>query len=356
MLSMTLSQAQISEFRENGCVKLEGFLDEKMVERCREQYKWAFDHRSQNGGFLYGSRNNYNLISTIGTAVEKDAKENFLPFVKSGPFCEAAAQLCGSDRIWYYDFELMAKRQTEADEGGERPAVTACRWHQDTPLHSMEGEDLVNFWMPLEGNVPKASCLTFVKGSHKGPMFDNVFPTERDRVRISLPPIPDVTKLHEQGEVLPGTQTKIELAAWDLKLGDVIAFHGHALHGGANLVEGNDMSVHPFYEEPPKPPVLSLQRRTLVLRFFGERVVYRELCHPEGGALGKDGGNVKLEGHDDIGTDEDGGPIRITQPWLDGMKGEEPFWHSAAPRSTEYGYFHGFDQVHGEPPLQSPAE
>eukprot|EP00409_Alexandrium_fundyense_P000562 CAMPEP_0185911232 /NCGR_PEP_ID=MMETSP0196C-20130402/26460_1 /TAXON_ID=2932 /ORGANISM="Alexandrium fundyense, Strain CCMP1719" /LENGTH=111 /DNA_ID=CAMNT_0028632221 /DNA_START=84 /DNA_END=416 /DNA_ORIENTATION=+ len=110
---MTLSQAQINEFRENGCVKLEGFLDEKMVERCREQYKLGFDLGSPNGGFLYGSRNNYNLISSIGTAVEKDAKEKFVPFVKSGPFCEAAAQLSGSDRIWYYDFELMAKRHTE---------------------------------------------------------------------------------------------------------------------------------------------------------------------------------------------------------------------------------------------------
>merc|ERR1719350_2513697 len=79
---------------------------------------------------------------------------------------------------------------------------------------------------------------------------------------------------------------------------------------------------------------------------YGE--VYKGLCHPEGGAMGKHGENVKLrlEEDDDLGG-------MITQPWLHGLKHDEPWWHAAAPRQTPYGYFSGFEQVRGDPPPQT---
>ena len=68
--------------------------------------------------------------------------------------------------------------------------------------------------------LPKASCLTIVKGSHKGPMYDNVLPVDREKVQVSLPPIPNVEKLQEAGEQLDGRP--VELLAWDLNPGDCV--------------------------------------------------------------------------------------------------------------------------------------
>mmetsp|Transcript_61781 Transcript_61781/g.172551 ORF Transcript_61781/g.172551 Transcript_61781/m.172551 type:complete len:372 (-) Transcript_61781:263-1378(-) len=349
LTQVRMSEALCEEFRENGAVKLEGFLNEQLLEECREKYNWSFDHQSPStGGFINQSRNTFTQIGTAGTTVEKEVKESFVPWIKGGPFCQAAAQLWGSDKVWYFDHELIAKRRTDFDTSG-KVSRTWARWHQDTPVHSNEGEDFCSFWICLDGFVPKESCLAFVKGSHKGIMFDNIFPRERDQVKIPLPLMPDVDKLEEQGDVLPGLGKRVEILSWDLKPGDCIAFHHHTIHGRAFLTEGSEVSLLPFYEDPPKPPVMSLQRRTLVLRFFGERAVYRPLIHPDGGAMGKDGSSVAMQVNGDIGEE------LVPMPWLDGMKDGEPFWHCAAARHTAYGDFHGFDQVCGAPPTDPAA-
>merc|ERR1719326_1628225 len=131
-----LSKELCEEFRENGAVRLAGFLDEHWLAMCREKWNWSFAHPSPNAGFFFGSRNNFNQIGTNGTCVEMETKENFMSLVRDGPFGQAAAQLWGSDKVWYYDHEMIAKRQTELNRSGKRLASTKTLFHQDTPLFS----------------------------------------------------------------------------------------------------------------------------------------------------------------------------------------------------------------------------
>lgn len=327
-----LSDQVRQEFRENGAVKLEGFLDEYWLNQCREKYQWSFDHPSPVGGFFFGSRNVWNQFQTAGTAVEEETRAAFLRLVRDGPFGQAAAQLFGSEKVWYYDHEMIAKRQTDMNKKGNRLASTKTLFHQDTPVFSFDGPDLIAFWICLDGFVPKASCLTIVKGSHRGPMYDNVL--AGDKAKVVLPPIPDVERQYRAGEV--------ELLSWDLQAGDVVAFHLGALHGGAHITEGFGSSVLPFYEDPPAKPVLSAQRRTLVLRFFGERVFYKELLGADGKAIGRNGESLDTHAYQLFGPD--GKPVPTPMPWLEGLQEDEPFWHA--------GKGNRFVQVHGAPPAK----
>ena len=66
-----------------------------------------------------------------------------------------------------------------------------------------------------------------------------------------LPRLPDVEAQRAAGDV--------EILSWDLKPGDVVAFHPNALHGG-----GQASAACP-------------ERNTLVLRFFGDECHYHAL-------------------------------------------------------------------------------
>ena len=64
----------------------------------------------------------------------------------------------------------------------------------------------------------------------------------------------------------------MEILAFDLKKGDAVAFHPHALHGGAGAPAGESIRTP--------------ERRTLVLRFFGEGLYNLQLPMRPGGGYG----------------------------------------------------------------------
>jgi ectoine hydroxylase-related dioxygenase (phytanoyl-CoA dioxygenase family) len=98
--------------------------------------------------------------------------------------------------------------------------------------------------------VPRADALEFVRGSHRGVLYNGSrFEVGDDTAPINptspLPRLPDI---------------EADRAAWDIvgfatEPGDVVLFHPMTLHGGA--------ATHP-----------GGRRRTLTLRFFGADAVY----------------------------------------------------------------------------------
>lgn len=297
---MRLSEEALREWRENGAVKLEGFLDEYWLAKCVEKFEWSRSNPGPTAGHYNGSENYYNELTTLGTAAEAAKREAFLPLVEVGPFAEAAAQLWGGETgaenktpVWYYDHELILKRQDGKTASGQ-PMSTRTPWHQDTAIFSFVGPEVVAFWICLDGAVSEANSLQVVKGSHRGPMYDSF--GLGDKGTYQLPPIPSVRKKVRDGEW--------ELITWELQSGDVIAFHPHTLHGGGVIAE----------------PLATPERRTLVLRFFGEAAVYKQL--PMQPTYDVAGDTQAGESASTIDS------LQGTTKWLDGLKEGEPFWYA----------------------------
>jgi hypothetical protein len=148
--------------------------------------------------------------------------------------------LWGVDRMWYLGEQLFLK------EGG---SARRTPWHQDTSYLRMLGSQLVACWISLDA-LPREHCLEFVRGSHRGELFNgSAFAAHDDTAplykRSRLPRLPDIQAARDAFDIL----------AWDVEPGDVIVFHLGTLHGGAGTSPG-------------------LRRRTVSLRFLGPDVVF----------------------------------------------------------------------------------
>jgi hypothetical protein len=144
------------------------------------------------------------------------------------------------DDVWYMGEQLFKK------EGGHSRRTP---WHQDTSYLRMLGSQMVACWITLDP-LPARHCLEFVRGSHKGTLFNGSSFAETDDTdplykNSSLPRLPDIQANREA----------FDIAGWDLTPGDVIVFHLGVLHGGGGTEPG-------------------LRRRTVSMRFMGPNIVF----------------------------------------------------------------------------------
>ena len=131
-------------------------------------------------------------------------------------------------------------------EGGESRRTP---WHQDSSYLAVGGEHLAVAWITFDP-VAREESLEFVKGSHRGPLYngsrfelgDDTAPLYRG---AALPRLPDIEAQRE----------RFEIVSFAVAPGDVLLFHPAMLHGGA----------------PTRP---GQRRRTLTLRYFGPDARY----------------------------------------------------------------------------------
>lgn len=307
-MTVRITSSQREQFLRTGVVKLEGLLSESQLRECRQKYDWSMAHPTKQACNFYENTGFYNDMGSLSRDKLKAAESlaEMTPLVTNGPFADACMQLWGSDRVWFLDFELFRKRKG--------PGRTKTPFHQDTPSAAIRGGEMIGFWICFQ-DIPKSSCLEVVSGSHNGPMYDgtpfigddDTAPMFGDNGTYQLPRLPDVEALRAAG--------KVEILSWDLKPGDVIAFHLNALHGGA-----------PSSEACP-------ERNTLVLRFFGEQCLYNALpLRKPGKELPKQHKVMSLPSK----------PF----PWLRNVKDGDPF-HLAGPNK--------FIQVRGAAPVSGAA-
>jgi ectoine hydroxylase-related dioxygenase (phytanoyl-CoA dioxygenase family) len=122
-------------------------------------------------------------------------------------------------------------------------------------------------WISLDPLL-KEHCLEFVRGSHKGVLYNgSAFAAHDDTAplykRSKLPRLPDIQ----------ADRGAFDIAAWDVEPGDVIVFHLGVLHGGAGTAAG-------------------LRRRTISMRFVGPDVVFDGRPRDEVGA--QEGNDARL--------------------------------------------------------------
>lgn len=264
MLNITADDA--AAYRNDGVIYLPGVLSGAQLDAARRAFEWSLEHPTKSACEFYPSeagRFYQDLCHPEAAFVYRDILEH-------SPVADIIAALWGRDDVWFLYEQVFLK------EGG---AMRRTPWHQDSPYLALEGDELAVMWINFDP-VAESQSLEFVRGSHRGPLYNGSAFDETD----------DTSPIYEHGlPRLPDIEA--DRAAWDIvsfaiKPGDVVVFHPAMLHGGA--------------------PTTTSRRRTLSLRFFGQDAVYAARPDPA--------------------------PAPLTAGLHESLKPGDPFRHPAFPR------------------------
>lgn len=219
-------------FREDGVVFLPRVLDERALTLAEACFDWTLAHPGPGAGDV--------MAGTPGTFYQDQANPEAFPawreFLCDTNVADIAAMLFGCEDVWLMYEQIWLK---------DGATTRRTPWHQDLPYLPAAGEHLAVMWACLDA-VDAAHSLEFVRGSHRGPLY-NPTAFNPDDVRANLfdadewPPLPDIDAAPEDFPIL----------RWAMQPGDAVVFHPAMLHGGAATEAGT-------------------RRRSLAIRFFGE--------------------------------------------------------------------------------------
>ncbi len=229
------AESQREALRLDGVVCMRRALDAHALELAKAAYDWSLAHPSPAAnrygggeGTFYQDLANPKALVAYRTLLERTR------------VADIAAALWDDPNVWFMYEQIFLK------EGGENRRTP---WHQDSSYLPVAGERIAVMWISFD-SVAAADALEFVRGSHRGPLFDGSrFDPADDTAPLygdgSLPRLPDIE----------AERARWDIVSWDVEPGDVLVFHPGVLHGGAATRRG-------------------ARRRTLSLRFFGNDAVY----------------------------------------------------------------------------------
>ncbi len=229
-----LTEEQIRKFTDDGVLLLKNLLDQEQLAACFDAWRWSVEHPGPlASGLLPGAKGAFQDLCNPDSPAVYDR------IVHTTPLPDVASQLWGGSPVWYM-YEQVFRKQGSA---GRTP------WHQDTSYLAVDGEHLIAFWISFE-SLPQSYGLEFVRGSHRGTLFNTtrfdpqdptlpIFPSE------TIPKLPDIE----------ADRSHFDIVSWATEPGDVIAFHTSTLHGGGAV----DDRV--------------TERCTLTLRYFGDHAI-----------------------------------------------------------------------------------
>ncbi|MEZ5558093.1 MAG: phytanoyl-CoA dioxygenase family protein [Pseudomonadales bacterium] len=234
-ISMALDQALQAAWRDDGVVCLRGVLSPETLNGARAAFDWSLAHPGPGAARL-PSKGSGTFYQDLANPAALAAYRDLLLTSEIG---DLAAGVWNKPDVWFMYEQVFEK------SGG---TTRRTPWHQDAPYLPVRGEDLAVLWISFDP-VPAHQALEFVRGSHRGTLYDGSrFDPEDDTAPIygngALPRLPDIEANRRQWPIV----------SWPTDPGDVLLFHPAVLHGGA----ATDASS---------------TRRTLSLRFFGEDAV-----------------------------------------------------------------------------------
>src|SRR5262249_29049130 len=201
-------------------------------------YEWSLSHPSPAANQFEGTK------GTSGRFYQDLFNTKALPayrkLLEESSAADVAAELWCKSNVWFFYEQVFLK------EGGESRRTP---WHQDSSYLPIAGDDIAVMWISFD-RVPKEDSLEFVRGSHRGVLYDGSrFDPNDDTAPLygdgSLPRLPNIES----------ERNRWDIVSFGVEPGDVVVFHPAMLHGGA--------PTHP-----------GTRRRTLSLRFFGDDAVY----------------------------------------------------------------------------------
>ncbi|HEY2177021.1 MAG TPA: phytanoyl-CoA dioxygenase family protein [Caulobacteraceae bacterium] len=223
-------------FERDGVVILPGVLDAAQLEAALAAWRWSLDHPAFGGKIAQADKASTFYQDLYNPRV----LEGYRSMLEASPLPEICARLWGRSSVWFMYEQVFLK------EGGE---TRRTPWHQDASYLPIGGRDTAVAWIAFDP-VTADDALEFVPGSHRATLYNgSSFALGDDTAPLypasDLPRLPDIEAARDRWPIV----------SWPVTPGDVIVFDIATLHGGgATHGEG--------------------RRRTLTLRFFGERAVY----------------------------------------------------------------------------------
>ncbi|MGZ5987269.1 MAG: phytanoyl-CoA dioxygenase family protein [Caulobacteraceae bacterium] len=234
-MAQTLEELR-ETYARDGVVFLPRALDAAALAEAQAAYDWSLAHPGPGA-----SRIPQATTSTFYQDLyNPDCLSGYRAMLQASPIPAIVADLWGTPDVWFMYEQVFLK------EGGD---TRRTPWHQDSSYLAVAGEDLAVAWITFDP-VPADQSLEFVRGSHRGRLYNGSrFELGDDTAplhpRASLPRLPDIE----------ADRAAWDIVSWAVEPGDLIVFHPAMLHGGAATGPGQ-------------------RRRTLTLRFFGERSTY----------------------------------------------------------------------------------
>jgi hypothetical protein len=224
-------------YARDGVVHLPGVLDAKAMAEAEAAWAWSLENPGPLASKIPTRASDATFYQDL---YNPDCLNGYRAMLQASPVPRLVADLWGGGDCWFMYEQVFLK------EGGE---ARRTPWHQDSSYLAIAGEHLAVAWITFDA-VSKEDSLEFVRGSHKGRLYngsrfdidDDTLPTHP---HSSLPRLPDIEADRSQWDIV----------SWAVEPGDLIVFHPAMLHGGAPTHAGQ-------------------RRRTLTLRFFGEQAVY----------------------------------------------------------------------------------
>lgn len=256
-------------FARDGVAYLPGVLPEPFLGQLLEAWQWSMANPGPLASPLVAGRKDgrQDLCNPGALPVYRDV-------LLQSPVADLTAALWGVPDVWFMYEQVFHK---------VAGAAVGTPWHQDTSYLRMRGDELVAVWTCLDP-LPKDYCLEFVRGSHRGELFNGSAFDARDDTaplykRSPLQRLPDIQ----------ADRAAYDILSWDVTPGDLIVFHLGVLHGGAGTAPG-------------------MRRRTVSLRFLGPDVVFDGRMRDYRDA--QEGNDVALAGF--YAGMKDGDPFRVS--------------------------------------------
>jgi ectoine hydroxylase-related dioxygenase (phytanoyl-CoA dioxygenase family) len=223
-------------YARDGVVFLPRALSPQALAEAQAAYDWSLAHP----GPLASQVPQATRSTFFQDLYNPDCLNGYRAMLEASPIPRLVADLWGSPDVWFMYEQVFLK------EGGE---TRRTPWHQDSSYLAVAGEHLAVVWITFDP-VAKADALEFVRGSHRGVLYNgSSFELADDTAplhpRSALPRLPEIE----------ADRSAWDIVSWAVEPGDLIVFHPKMLHGGAATHAGR-------------------RRRTLTLRFFGENAVY----------------------------------------------------------------------------------
>jgi hypothetical protein len=231
-------------FRRDGVVFLPGVLDAYAMDEALKAYEWSLANPGplasripQHGDGLF-----YQDLYNPG------CMEAYRQMLETSCVGDVVSTIWNAPDVWFMYEQVFLK------EGGE---ARRTPWHQDSSYLAVAGEHLAVMWITFDA-LEAEDSLEFIKGSHRGVLYNGSrFDPDDDTAPLhdtdAAPRLPDIE----------ATRGQYDIVSWANRPGDVVLFHPALLHGGAPTRAGQ-------------------RRRTLTLRFFGERSHYDKRPGPTG--------------------------------------------------------------------------
>ena len=157
-------------YREDGVVYLPKVLDAGMLELAREGFEWSRANPSSAAQHLFPGNDTLfyqDLFNTLSWP-------HYAPLLQQAQLGALMARLFGCENVWFFFEQIFLK----AGVSRRTP------WHQDTSYFPVDGADMSVMWISLDP-VPLPQALEFVRGSHRGKLFDgSAFTGEDDTLPL----------------------------------------------------------------------------------------------------------------------------------------------------------------------------